>query len=317
MIIHLRPIKESTVDYEKMEKEILRIFRRDIYIPLLKSFQAPAMLQNSPLDDIVAALRANKIQFSQGKFIGKFNSKISKALKALGATWKGGAWNIPKTDLPQDVKSEIAASLNRYEKMAEKADITLSQILPADIAEAIKIEHLFDSTLWRVNGQFEESIKGITVAPKLTEAQSAKISAEYTTNLNRYIKDFTEKEILELRQKIAKAAVSGNRHENMISVIQKSYGVTQRKAKFLARQETSLMMTKFKETRYLDAGVSEYKWGCVAGSKAHPVRRIHKALEGKIFSWKNPPITDQKGNRNNPGEDYNCRCFAKPILKTR
>jgi hypothetical protein len=30
-------------------------------------------------------------------------------------------------------------------------------------------------------------------------------------------------------------------------------------------------------------GVHEYRWSCVAGTKNHPVRLWHKALEGKIF----------------------------------
>lgn len=36
------------------------------------------------------------------------------------------------------------------------------------------------------------------------------------------------------------------------------------------------------------------------------VRASHAANAGKIFSWENPPPTG------NPGEDYNCRCWAEP-----
>jgi SPP1 gp7 family putative phage head morphogenesis protein len=94
--------------------------------------------------------------------------------------------------------------------------------------------------------------------------------------------------------------------------------VSANKAKFLARQETSLMTTKLKETRYREAGVNEYKWKTVAGSKLHPVRPSHKILEGRIFRWDDPPITTPPGEavrRNNPGQDYNCRCFAQPIVR--
>ena len=30
----------------------------------------------------------------------------------------------------------------------------------------------------------------------------------------------------------------------------------------------------------------------------------------KIFEWDNPPITNEKGDRNNPHEDWQCRCEA-------
>ena len=60
--------------------------------------------------------------------------------------------------------------------------------------------------------------------------------------------------------------------KNEIGAIQKSYGVTANKAKFLARQETKLLTTTLKEVRYVDAGVTKYKWKSVTGTAAHPVR---------------------------------------------
>ena len=53
----------------------------------------------------------------------------------------------------------------------------------------------------------------------------------------------------------------------------------------------------------------------VVGSPNHPVREMHKALAGKVFSWDDPPITNEKGDRNNPGQDYGCRCYARPIVE--
>lgn len=101
-------------------------------------------------------------------------------------------------------------------------------------------------------------------------------------------------------------------------MIQDSYDVSANKAKLLALQETSLLMGKFKQVRYADSGVQEYRWGCVAGTKNHPVPPWHKALEGKIFRWDGPPITSKLGepvHRSNSGEDFNCRCFARPIVR--
>ena len=42
---------------------------------------------------------------------------------------------------------------------------------------------------------------------------------------------------------------------------------------------------------------------------------MHKDLDGKIFEFANPPITNEKGDRNNPGEDWQCRCEAIPIVE--
>lgn len=39
------------------------------------------------------------------------------------------------------------------------------------------------------------------------------------------------------------------------------------------------------------------------------VRESHAANDGQVFEWDNPPGTG------NPGEDYNCRCYAEPLDK--
>ena len=202
----------------------------------------------------------------------------------------------------------------RFQEKIAGIDRKLAQILPEELAGKLKTEHLFDRTLWRVESDFQRSVRGITIAPKLTKEQARRISTEWATNMQLWVSDFTKKEILELRENMQKTVFTGNRYGSAVKAIQDSYGVTLDKAKFLARQETNLLMAKYKQTRYQEAGVDYYKWGCVAGSKNHPVRPMHKVLEGKIFRWDSPPIVDKLGNRKNPKQDYNCRCFARPMI---
>ncbi len=65
--------------------------------------------------------------------------------------------------------------------------------------------------------------------------------------------------------------------------------------------------------RYLAWLLIQHK---AAGSSTHyiwhtqddgKVRADHAANNGKIFAWDNPPETG------NPGDDYNCRCWAGPV----
>jgi SPP1 gp7 family putative phage head morphogenesis protein len=318
--IELRPIKESTEDYEAIEQEIIKLFRKCIYLPLLKEFSESANILKNSKDDLFSAIRSGRITYYRGVFSGRFNSTISRELKKLGATWDriGKAWKINQSDLPAEIRFAIMASESRYAEKVEAIDKKLASIIPEEVAEQLKIERLFDSTLWKVDKEFKKTLRGLTVAPELTPEQAKRIADEWQNNMKLWIKDFTEKEIRKLREEMKETVFAGNRYESAINHIKSSYGVSRRKAKFLARQETSLLMTKFKQTRYEDAGVREYRWGCVTGSPLHPVRPWHKALEGKVFRWDNPPVTTAPGEparRNNPGQDYNCRCFARPIVK--
>ena len=317
--IELAPIKESTEDYEKIEAAIIALFRKEFYLPIMKELSLKSTLIKNSKESLIAAIQSGRLTYSRGQFTGGFTSETSKEIKKLGAVWDRtqGSWKIPKSALPQEIKLAIDSSQLRFMEKIAGLDKKLAAISPEEIADKLQISKLFDTALWKVQRDFVSTVKGITVAPKLTEAMSKKITDDYQNNMRLYIKSFTEQQIKTLRADVRESTLNGLRYETLVKDIQKNYDVTLNKAKFLARQETSLMMTKFKQTRYEDAGVEEYIWKCVAGSKNHPVRPIHKSLENKKFRWDDPPITDSKGSRNNPGQDYNCRCFAKPVVRIK
>lgn len=313
----LSPIKESTEDFEKLEVMIREIFKRAIYLPLLKELGLGSSVLKNSIGDLLTAIQSGRITFYRGQFSGRFGAQVSGELRRLGAKWdrRQGSWRIPLASLPIDVRMAISSSENKMKQRLAAIDQKLQQFLPEEIADRLNSEKLFDTTLWRLDRDFEKTVKGITVSPKLSKEARMKIAEGYTQDLKRYIKDWTEEEILELRQKMQTRVPTGVRYEATAKMIQKSFGVAERKAKFLARQETALMMSKFKEVRYAEAGVNEYIWTCSKGAPGHPVRPMHKALDGKRFLWNNPPVTSSDGKRNNPGQDYNCRCYARPVVK--
>ncbi len=318
--IELAPVKESTNDYEAIERRIKLTFRAWLYEPLLAELKLPDRTIQNANDALLKAIATGRLTFSKGVFTGKLTSHVSKELRALGAKWDYSlkAYRVAEGSLPEDVAHAIELSEARFLKRLEGLDRLLAQKLPEGISGSIKLTDLFDSTLWKVDRQLKKSLQGFAVPPDLTAHMAKRIADEWQENMDLWIKDFAAEEISNLRKDIQKAAFSGHRYESVIKAIQRSYGVTSNKAKFLARQETSLLMTKFKETRYTDAGIHEYRWRCVVGSKLHPVRPSHKILDGKVFRWDSPPITSSSGDtprRNNPGQDFNCRCSAIPIVR--
>lgn len=320
--VELPPIKETTADFDMIEKRIRAAFRKLLYEPLLRDLALPRDTVKNARTPLLDAVASGRVVYARGRFTGKFNAALTLELRKLGARWdrKTGSFILPAADQPPELKAAVKASAARFDKALEAADRRLAQILPEEIAGRIKTADLLDSSLWRTDRSVTETLKGITVPPQLTPERRAKIAEEWSGNLDLWIKDFAAEEILELRQKIGAHTYAGTRREYVERSIQRSYGVTAAKARFLARQETSLLLTKFKEARYTDSGVLKYRWGCVAGSSKHPVRDAHKKLEGKVFSWNDPPITTEPGEaprRNNPGQDFNCRCFAKPIVNFR
>jgi SPP1 gp7 family putative phage head morphogenesis protein len=166
--------------------------------------------------------------------------------------------------------------------------------------------------LEKIEVGFKKSAQALEVQPTLDSVRAAQMARDYNKSLKLPIKKFAQDSINTLREAVDDNAMEGYRFDRLKDMIKQRYGVTASKAKFLARQETSLFMSKYRQQRFDQAGVKTYRW-----STAHDerVRSDHKHLNGRVFSYDNPPITDTAtGARNNPGEDFNCRCLDIPLL---
>ena len=83
------------------------------------------------------------------------------------------------------------------------------------------------------------------------------------------------------------------------------------RAEMIARDQTCKSNAAITRFRHEEAGISEYQWSCSLDERVRP---MHRALEGKRFSYDDPPETNDDGDRNNPGEDFSCRCVGIPQL---
>lgn len=337
--VKIEPIREDTVDYDKLEKIIRKIFYEQIYAPILAELgEDVELVENANSSALIDAIRSGRLTFYRGTFQGKLNATLTKELQRLGAEWdrKTRTFKIPLSNLPAEVQSAIRVTEHQWEKTGQRIDKAFAKLFEGSSQyplQNFKMTEFFDTTLFKTEKKINKTMrdatkvkiaaKDISIQPTLTKETRAKIAEEYTTNLTKYINDWSVEEIVKLREKVRKHVMQGGRYEDLVGGIQFqikkqlniSYQESLNKAKFLARQETGLMMAQFKSARYQEAGVKKYIWRCVVGSPNHPVRPMHKKLDGKKFSWDNPPITSEDGARNNPGEDYNCRCYAIPVVE--
>lgn len=318
--IELKPILIPTREWEEIEKRILAYLRKLIYQPLLKDLGLTSKILKNSLEDLKSALERGVITFSQGKFRGSFNSKISRELKALGATWDRGSrsWKILQKDLPSEVKISISINEARFQEKLSALDMKIAKIVP-EAEHQLSIDKFFDQSLFKVNKSFEDAVKKITVAPQLSDESVEFMRTEWRENISKSIKGITEEVLPKLREEIQKNVYAGNRYEALIDTLEDSYSLSASRAKYVARNETNLMMAKFKETRLAEVGVYQYKWVCVHGTPDHQVRPIHRELndrskKGEIFDFRSPPIAEANGLRYNPHERNNCRCTSQPVF---
>jgi len=300
--------------YEPIEEEIMRLWREVIFKPLIAAAKVPEIELMNTGNALLDAIREGTVWYQDGHFTGDYNSSISKDLRAIGALYNtpSRTWSLERSLLPTDIRMAQAAADARYDSLRHSFLHTLADAKIDSIDRLSDIPDQYIKTIDWMNDDFVKTLKHITIAPQLTDAQRGIIAAEWGQNLDLYVKGWASQRILEMREKVQANAFDGRRSSQLIDMLKYNYGVSQRKAKFLARQETSLLLSKFRETRYRDAGSNRYRWST---SRDERVRHDHEKLDGKVFQWDQPPITNHwTGKRNNPGEDFGCRCVGIAIF---
>lgn len=125
------------------------------------------------------------------------------------------------------------------------------------------------------------------------------------------IKGLGQKQVDDLNSILSKSNALGVQHADLAEQIQDKLGVGAKRARLIARDQTLKYNSSVHTAQAKSAGVTKFRWST---SHDGDVRPMHKALEGKIFSYEDPPVTNEAGDHNLPGEDYQCRCAAIPIL---
>ncbi|TDE17705.1 phage head morphogenesis protein [Dyadobacter psychrotolerans] len=309
----LRPIILRNSYFEDIEKEINGIWYRWIYGRLLKIIDTIGKkeLQNSATDALYDALAYGRLDYDAGVISRNTNAAILKILRSIGAKYDGRSETWKVDSLPPKYSMAVAAADSRYQALRQSIIRVLDDASITAAMSEVGIETSFYDTINRTEAQFQETVKSIRIPTVLTYEDKIRLARQWTGNLQLYIKKWSDTNILDLRQKVLSNVVAGQRFENLVKTIEGNYEVSKNKARFLARQETSLAVSSLRQQRYADAGITRYRW---SSSEDERVRHSHKELNGKIFDFSNPPISGENGQTGNPGEPFGCRCVAIPVL---
>ena len=100
--------------------------------------------------------------------------------------------------------------------------------------------------------------------------------------------------------------------EQLSKALQERVDVSKSRGQLIARDQTLKLNAAVNAHRQQSAGVTKYRWST---SQDERVRPGHQRLNGKVFSWDDPPETNEDGDTNNPGEDFQCRCIGLPFIE--
>lgn len=182
----------------------------------------------------------------------------------------------------------------------------------AERIQSSEVSEIVDAFGRRVNAKnLADTARVLRMSPEALPVDLQRVLEAFRRENVRLIGSVLDDQISEVSELVREAVRTGRRVEDLAEDIEARFGVSTSRARLIARDQVLKANSAMTQTRMTAAGVSRYRWST---SRDERVRPMHRELEGQIFSWSDPPVTTPKGERNHPGEDYQCRCLPVAVL---
>ena len=303
-------------------------------------YENGAFRSNKPFSNAVAdELEKLGAKFKHGAYYidrALLPVEIENALAIVAAreTAKIAALNGLLARLAATVGQDIAVKLfieKAVDRMFKKLQVDLEEttkerkVPVIDISVDIPEIDIADTDFQKIDDYHQltkEERKNLEV-PKLNldevviDKRAKKIAEDYTYNMDYWVKNWKAKEIATMRRDLLDMVQSGARTDTIKKYFKTRWGIAERKAEFLARNESGIASSVLKATHYQDMGCTHFKW---LRSTSKEKRELHLEYAKEtgnqygiggtnIFAFDNPPIIDERtGQRGLPQETYNCSC---------
>jgi len=126
----------------------------------------------------------------------------------------------------------------------------------------------------------------------------------------------------DLQELVLEAVRNGRPSDELREDIEERFGVAERHARLIARDQIGKLYADVNHHRQRKLGIRRFVWRTVRDERVrgNPDGKYpnalpsHYDLEGQIFSYDDPPQPEGADEPILPGEDYQCRCYAEPVL---
>ena len=150
---------------------------------------------------------------------------------------------------------------------------------------------------------------GIAVQWKMTDTMRDAYQAVIHEQVG-LIRSIPRDYLMEVQGLVMRSVQVGRDASYLTDELTKRYGITQRRAELISRDQNNKATSVMNRARQLEIGITEAKWRHSHAGQ-HP-RISHLEADGKIYNIAEGCKID--GEYIWPGEKINCRCTAKPIL---
>lgn len=165
-----------------------------------------------------------------------------------------------------------------------------------------------------VHASLKELSAGLTLDTRAITPQMAEVLKGTVAQNVSLIKSIPEEYFTKVQGEVLRSITDGKGLEDLVPFFEDQAGVTERRAKNIAFDQTHKAYNGLNRGRMLGAGIKKFEW-VHSGGGLHPRLRHLEQLNGKIFRFDNLPVIEDDGERGIPGQAVNCRCTMVPVVE--
>ncbi|AUR93246.1 head morphogenesis domain protein [Vibrio phage 1.186.O._10N.286.49.E3] len=255
-------------------------------------------------------------------------SKPIELPKAIGISYNAELQRMVrriKKDIDQSIKPQVKDLEFEYtaDSWADVIEVSLAALRQRWSSEIFNrfAERLASKFVQAVNvqnqQQFQNQYKsfGINIYAG-NQAVSDYLDATVKDNV-RLIKSIPDQYLTQVESIVLGNMRAGMRPSAINKQLQDQFGVTERRARVISRDQVSKASNGLAKKRMESSGFKYFQW---IDSKDSRVRSRHKRIANKvtkygkgIYSFSDLPLND-KGIPIAPSDDIQCRCVMRPVL---
>lgn len=198
---------------------------------------------------------------------------------------------------------DASGASKRLDKIIEQARATVEKMsAPRDVENLARDFAAQTGTYQRVQlGRQVKAALGIDVVGN-DKRLPAIVDAFVAENVN-LITSIPQVLLSQVEGTVRRAVTEGRTREALQAEIAQRFGVSDARAKLIARDQIGKLYGGINASRQKELGVTRFTWRTVADER---VRDEHRVLDGQVFPYDQPP------SEGLPGYPIQCRCSAEP-----
>lgn len=193
----------------------------------------------------------------------------------------------------------------------QEVNLRLGQVIRGEIDASPILERLSKRIYGETHNKTRAQIKIVAQVNVRESPMIAPFLDSWKKEQVNLITSLSRRHVEKVGQILDRQALTGERVESLRSKIMTETGATKAQAQLIARDQTLKLSAKVRQQEHKQLGITRYTW---SSSDDERTRQMHKDLDGSVQYYADPPVTNEEGDRNNPGFDFQCRCIDLPYV---